>query len=98
MRLHVNNRTLGLVSDLNDHDVLKHQVMKHANHANNQISERSIPEEVQIKDERSTSEVIKVKKFVQIRMTAGLGFEQKKMSDSTLKSNSYNCIRFKIEH
>ena len=35
MRFHVNNKTLRLVSDLNDHDVLKHQVMKHVNHVNN---------------------------------------------------------------
>ena len=54
MRLHANNKTLKLVSNLNDHNVLKHQVMKHANHINNQISKRSI------------SEMMKMKKFVQI--------------------------------
>ena len=32
------------------------------------------------------------------RVTAGSGFEQKKMSDSILELNIYNCIRFKIEH
>ena len=77
MRLYANEKTLGLVSDLNDHDVLKHQVMeyashqvmKHASHASNQISKRSTSEKVQMKNERSISEkmeMMEVKKLVQI--------------------------------
>ena len=34
----------------------------------------------------------------QHRVTAGSDFGQKKMSDPILGSNSYNCIRSKIEH
>ena len=35
MRLHANNKTLELVNNLNNYDVLKHQVMKYINHVNN---------------------------------------------------------------
>ena len=60
MRFHANSKTLKLVCDLNDHDVLKHQFMK-----------KSISEKMKMKNEKSTFEkmkmkVIKMKKFVQI--------------------------------
>ena len=63
MRLHVNNRTLRLVSDMNDHDVLKHQVIKHAK---NEIIKQSTSEGVKMKNEKSTSEKVQVKKTKQI--------------------------------
>ena len=34
--------------------------------------------------------------FLDYRVTAGSGFEQKKMSDSTLELDSYDQIRFKV--
>ena len=57
MRLHANKKTLGLVNDLNDHNVLKHQVMK-----------KSTSEKVKMKNEKSISEKMKMKmkKIMQI--------------------------------
>ena len=74
MRLHANNRTLGLVSDMNGHDVLEHQIMEHASekdnqnlkHASNEVMKRSTPEEVKMKNERPTPEGVQVKKTEQI--------------------------------
>ena len=63
MRLHANNRTLGLVSDMNDHDVLEHQVMKHAR---DEVMKQSTPEGVKMKNERPTPEGMQVKKTEQI--------------------------------
>ena len=55
-------RTLGLVHDMNDHNVLKHQVMKHANKKNNQILKHANNEVMK----RSTSEKMQMKKIMQI--------------------------------
>ena len=71
MRLHANNRTLGLVNDMSGHDVLEHHIMKHASEKNIQVmkqsvSERSTPEGVKMKNEKSTPEKMQVKKTEQI--------------------------------
>lgn len=58
MRLYIaDHRTLGLVNDLNGHNVLKHQIIKHAS---NKVIEQSTPEKMQIKYDKSIFEKIKI--------------------------------------
>ena len=62
MRLHANNRTLRLVHDINDHNILEHQIMKHASKKNNQILKHASNEVMK----RLTSEEMQMKKIMQI--------------------------------
>ena len=49
------HRTLRLINDMHDHNVLKHQIMK-----------RSTPEKIKMKNEKSISEKMQMKKIMQI--------------------------------
>ena len=99
-------RTLRLINDLNDHNVLKHQVMKHVNHVSNQILKRSISEKMKMKNEKSISEkmkMMKMKKFVQINSSKQtnnevfdkIKHEKNKIYQRAENTQLYSRIKFK---
>ena len=96
-------RTLGLVSDLNDHDVLKYQVMKHAS---NEVMKQLTSEKIKMKNKKLTPEkmkMMKMKKFVQInsskqtnnKVSDKIKNEKNRIYQRAKNTQSHSRIKFK---
>ena len=95
MRLHANNRTLRLMKDMHDYNVLKHD--------GNEIMKQSISEKMKMKNEKSISEKIKMKNNTPINnnkktdneVSDKIKNEKKKTYQRADSTQSHSRIKFR---